>query len=88
SADFERQLKGQRKPYEHIFLGAIHGDPRQFGRMDIVQESWRVVGHILDLDEAPLPYEKGTWGPEEADRVALYGRWHSLENVASSDGPA
>src|SRR5215467_4292476 len=31
--DFERQLKGQRKPYEHIFLGALAGDPRQFGRM-------------------------------------------------------
>ncbi len=88
SADFERQLRGQRKPYEHIFLGAIHGDPRQFGRMDIVEESWRVVGPMLDRDDEPMPYAPGTWGPEEADKIALYGRWHPLENVTSKDGPA
>lgn len=81
SADFERQLTGQRKPYEYIFLGAIAGDPRQFGRMDIVEESWRIIDHIIDRAEEPLPYAPGTWGPVEADRVALYGRWHPLENV-------
>jgi glucose-6-phosphate 1-dehydrogenase len=79
SADFAGQLKGQRKPYEYIFLGAINGDPRQFGRMDIVEQSWRIVGGIIDRPERPLPYEPGTWGPAEADRVALYGRWHPLE---------
>jgi len=79
SADFERQLHGQRKPYEHIFLGAIHRDPRQFGRMDIVEESWRVVDPILDLDESPLRYARNSWGPDEADKCALYGRWHPLE---------
>ena len=77
--DFERQLKGQRKPYEHIFLGALAGDPRQFGRMDIVEESWRVVGGILDSKETPLPYAKGSWGPQEADKVAYQHRWHPLE---------
>jgi glucose-6-phosphate 1-dehydrogenase len=83
SADFERQLKGQRKPYEHIFLGAIHGDPRQFGRMDIVEESWRVVGPILDRDDEPLLYPTGSWGPDEADKVAFGGHWHPLEMVDS-----
>jgi glucose-6-phosphate 1-dehydrogenase len=81
SADFERQLKGQRKPYEHIFLGALCGDPRQFGRMDIVEESWRIVEHIIDRTDQPLPYEPGSWGPEAAEKVALYGRWHPLEQV-------
>ncbi len=81
SADFATQLKGQRRPYEYIFLGAILGDPRQFGRMDIVEESWRIVGNIIDRPDEPLPYEPGTWGPEQADKVALYGRWHPLENA-------
>jgi glucose-6-phosphate 1-dehydrogenase len=81
SADFERQLTGQRKPYEHIFRGALAGDPRQFGRMDVVEESWRIVAKMVDRDDEPLPYAKGTWGPEEADKVALYGRWHPLEMV-------
>jgi glucose-6-phosphate 1-dehydrogenase len=77
--DFERALQGQRKPYEHIFLGALRGDPRQFGRMDIVEESWRIVEHMLDRPDQPLPYKPGTWGPEEAEKIALYGRWHPLE---------
>jgi glucose-6-phosphate 1-dehydrogenase len=79
--DFDRQLHGQRKPYEHIFLGALRGDPRQFGRMDIVQESWRIVEHLLDRTDQPFPYEPGTWGPVEAEKIALYGRWHPLEQM-------
>ena len=55
--------------------------------MDIVEESWRIVGPILDRDDEPLPYEPGTWGPEEADKIALYGRWHPLEIGANqADG--
>jgi glucose-6-phosphate 1-dehydrogenase len=85
SADFERQLKGQRKPYEHIFTGALSGDPRQFGRMDIVQESWRIVGDIIDRTDIPDSYQPGSWGPAAADKIALYGRWHPLENDAVKD---
>ncbi len=81
SADFEHQLKGQRKPYEYIFLGAINGDPRQFGRMDIVEESWRIVEHLIDRTDEPLPYKPGSWGPEAAEKIALYGRWHPLEQI-------
>jgi glucose-6-phosphate 1-dehydrogenase len=81
TCDFERQLQGQRKPYEHIFLGALRGDPRQFGRMDIVEESWRIVGPILDRTDEPLPYEPGSWGPQAADKVATHGHWHPLEQV-------
>lgn len=79
SADFEQQLHGQRRPYEHIFASAVRGDPRQFGRMDIVEESWRIVGPILDREDAPLPYKPGSWGPAEADKIGLYNRWHPLE---------
>lgn len=78
-ADFDQQLKGRRKPYEYIFLSALNGDPRQFGRMDIVEESWRIVGPILDRTDEPLPYEPGSWGPVEAEKIGLYGRWHPLE---------
>src|SRR5215475_3066882 len=83
AADFERQLKGQRKPYEYVFLGAINGDPRQFGRMDIVEESWRVVDPVLDRGDEPLLYPTGSWGPEEAAGVALHGQWHPLVSGAA-----
>ena len=61
-----------------MFLGALRGDPAQFGRMDIVEESWRIVGPILDATETPPAYKKGSWGPDEADKVALYNRWHPV----------
>jgi glucose-6-phosphate 1-dehydrogenase len=51
--------------------------------MDIVEESWRVVGPILDRVDEPLLYPTGSWGPEEAEKVALYGHWHPLEMVDS-----
>ncbi len=50
--------------------------------MDVVEESWRIVAPILDLTDQPLPYAPGTWGPAEADKAALYGRWHPLEVTA------
>ncbi|WP_433218507.1 glucose-6-phosphate dehydrogenase [Dactylosporangium sp. CS-047395] len=78
SGDLDEQLVGGRKPYEHVFLGALRGDPAQFGRMDIVEESWRIVGPILDDPETPASYAKGSWGPEDADKVALYNRWHPV----------
>lgn len=84
TADLATQLTGERKPYEHIFLGALAGDPTQFGRMDVVEESWRIVAPILDPPEKPLTYAKGSWGPVEADKVAYENRWHPL--TSSSKG--
>jgi glucose-6-phosphate 1-dehydrogenase len=78
TADFATQLTGERKPYEHIFLGALAGDPTQFGRMDVVEESWRIVEPILDLPDEPLTYAVRSWGPAEADKVAYQHRWHPV----------
>jgi glucose-6-phosphate 1-dehydrogenase len=86
-ADLATELSGQRKPYEHVFLGALTGDPRQFGRMDVVEESWRIMAPILDLPDTPLPYQPGSWGPAEADTVALYHRWHPLTPTPSVNDP-
>ena len=49
----------------------------RFTRQDSVEETWRVLQPLLDAPPAPLPYEKGTWGPAAADSlVAEYGGWH------------
>jgi glucose-6-phosphate 1-dehydrogenase len=64
-------------PYERLLGDAMRGDATLFAREDSVEAAWRVVEPILG-DATPVhPYEPGTWGPSEADR--LLGRrdhWH------------
>ena len=60
-------------PYERLLRDAMRGDQMLFARQDLVEESWRIVGPVLG-DATPLyPYESGTWGPAEADRLLQNG---------------
>jgi len=55
--------------YRRLLTDAIRGDQTLFVREDAIEETWRVVEGILD-DAAPVyPYDPGTWGPAEADRL-------------------
>jgi glucose-6-phosphate 1-dehydrogenase len=63
--------------YERLLTDAMKGDPTLFVREDAVEAAWRVVDGVLD-DVVPVhPYDPGTWGPAEADRLTagLEG-WH------------
>jgi glucose-6-phosphate 1-dehydrogenase len=66
------------EPYERLLTDAMEGDAELFSRWDIIEASWKIVDPVLD-DAAPVrPYEQGSWGPEEADRlVADVGGWHN-----------
>jgi glucose-6-phosphate 1-dehydrogenase len=56
---------------------AMRGDSTRFTRQDSVEETWRVLQPLLDVTSEPHPYAKGTWGPQEAERlVAGHGGWH------------
>ena len=64
-------------PYEVLLHAAMRGDSTRFTRQDGVEEAWRVMQPLLDAPPPVHPYEPGTWGPPEADKVvAGYGRWH------------
>lgn len=62
--------------YERLLGDAMAGDPTLFARQDAVEAAWAVVDGILG-DAAPVsPYEPGTWGPAEAERLAAdLGGW-------------
>ncbi len=64
-------------PYEVLLHAALVGDSTSFTRQDNVEASWRILQPLLD-DAPPVhPYEQGTWGPAEAERlVAGFGGWH------------
>ena len=63
--------------YERLLTDAMRGDPTLFVREDAVEAAWRVVNDVLDNATPVYPYEPGTWGPAEADRLTagLEG-WH------------
>ena len=60
-------------PYAELLGDAMHGETFRFARQDYVEEAWRIVDPVLD-DSAPIMYEPGTWGPEEAEDM-VPGGW-------------
>jgi len=69
----------QPEAYERLLLDVIDGDQSRFGREDAVEESWRIVGSLLEDPPPALPYERGTWGPEltrdEVQDLPLPSSW-------------
>ena len=59
--------------YERLIFDAILGDPSLFARRDEVETAWGIVQPLLDAwastPDSPVPYEAGTWGPEQADAL-------------------
>jgi glucose-6-phosphate 1-dehydrogenase len=66
--------------YERLLGDAMHGDATLFVREDAVEAAWAVVDPILGNATAPHQYEPGSWGPHEADGLAIdVGGWHDPE---------
>lgn len=66
--------------YERLLLDALRGDSTLFARSDELEAAWEFITPILMAWEKGPPafpnYAAGTWGPEEADRLALdVGGW-------------
>jgi glucose-6-phosphate 1-dehydrogenase len=70
-------------PYERLLGDAIAGDPTLFAREDAVEAAWAIVDPVLD-DATPVhPYDAGTWGPADADRLTReVGGWVSPKSNA------
>ena len=73
----------EMEAYERVLNDAMAGDATLFAREDYVEEAWRIVDPALKAGTPIYEYEKGTWGPAEADAgVSPPGGWH---NPAGSD---
>jgi glucose-6-phosphate 1-dehydrogenase len=75
SVDFDTALGHRQEAYERLLDDALHGRRHRFAREDTIDEEWRIVEPILDLESRPTPYYEGTWGPSGAD---LPGGWHDV----------
>src|SRR6202045_2250219 len=56
--------------YERLLGDAMRGDPMLFVREDAVEAAWAIVDPILASATNLHPYEPGSWGPPEADRLS------------------
>jgi len=63
-------------PYELLLHAALTGDQQYFAREDAIEETWRIVQPLLTTPPPVVPYERGSWGPSEADSLlAGTHRW-------------
>jgi glucose-6-phosphate 1-dehydrogenase len=56
-------------PYEVLLHAALLGNSNRFTRQDGVEECWRVMEPILAAPPPAVPYAKGSWGPEAANKL-------------------
>lgn len=74
----DRNSCDEMSPYERLLGEAMRGDQTLFTRQDAVDAAWRVVEPVLGNATPVHLYEPGTWGPDEADRLAHdIGGWDS-----------
>ena len=69
AVDQEADTDPGRGPYYRLLGDALRGDSSLFAREDGVMESWRIVQPILDNHPSVIGYQRGTWGPYEADSL-------------------
>ncbi len=74
----ESDQAGELGPYERLLTDAMHGDSMLFVREDAVEAAWSIVEPILGDSDPPKEYAPGSWGPEDAARLAAdIGGWHN-----------
>jgi glucose-6-phosphate 1-dehydrogenase len=76
--DYERTFHTPLiEAYETLILEAMEGDHSLFTREDEVERAWELLMPVLRHPPAPVFYNKGTWGPEEAEELILPRHWHA-----------
>jgi glucose-6-phosphate 1-dehydrogenase len=80
--------------YERLLLDAMAGDASLFARADEIELSWQIIDPIVATwrgrGAPPLEfYEKGTWGPPEANQLLERdGRhWHMSCRTSQRSSP-
>lgn len=69
---------GANTPYERLLTDAMVGNDALFTCADAVENAWVVVDPILNTQHQVHPYQPGSWGPQQADKlIAADGGWHN-----------
>src|SRR5258706_16388774 len=77
--------EGRMEAYDRLLGDAMLGDATLFARQDVVEAAWAIVDPVLHSADPPIPYESGSWGPSEADRlVEDIGGWNAPNNAPTN----
>ena len=75
-AAFGGQNQAALDPYERLIHDAMNGDRTLFTSSDAIERLWEISQPVLDDPPTAIPYEPGSWGPEEIDELIAPRRWH------------
>lgn len=65
-------------PYERLLGDALAGDRSLFASQAAVEAAWAVLDKVLVEHHKAIPYEKGSWGPQQAQELlGHHGPWHN-----------
>jgi glucose-6-phosphate 1-dehydrogenase len=74
--DVERELNRHGlEAYERLLHDVMLGDHLLFTRADEVERLWECAAPLIDSPPKPLPYARGSWGPDAADTLAEPPGW-------------
>ena len=69
-------VANELEAYERLIHDAMLGDHTLFTRADGIERLWEVSTPLLEQPPKPLPYTRGSWGPDAIDQLVAPGRWH------------
>jgi glucose-6-phosphate 1-dehydrogenase len=82
--DYEREFHTAIvDSYELLLVEAMEGDHTLFLRQDGVERAWELLEPVLTHGGSVVPYPRGSWGPEEADKLIAPRRWHVSTDTAT-----
>jgi glucose-6-phosphate 1-dehydrogenase len=85
---FTEQLGDLPTPYERLLGDALHGTRTRFADEEMIDQTWRIVQPLLDEPGDVRGYERGTWGPDAANRlVDGHGGWRTPWVPATTSDP-
>lgn len=61
--------------YARLLHDAMIGDHMLFSTAEQVERLWEICAPVLDAEPTPLPYDKGSWGPDEALELPAAPGW-------------
>ena len=71
-----RRPGDEMAPYERLIGDALRGDRTLFGSEAGLEAAWRIVDPILNSGQPVYEYDRGGWGPAEAEPMAaVAGGW-------------
>jgi glucose-6-phosphate 1-dehydrogenase len=63
-------------PYERLIHDVMLGDRTLFTSSEAIERLWEVSQPVLEDSPPAVPYEPGSWGPQEATELISPRHWH------------